>query len=66
MGYGEEQLAELAATIAAVSCDVVVTATPVDLRRYITINRDVARVTYELRERPLGAFDDVVLTAVSK
>jgi predicted GTPase len=66
MGYSEEQLAELAATIAAVPCDVVVTATPVDLPRYITINRDVARVTYELRERPLGAFDDVVLTAVSK
>lgn len=60
MGYGQEQLAQLAATIAAVPCDVVVCATPVDLRRYIAIERDVARVTYELRERPPGALEGIV------
>jgi predicted GTPase len=31
MGYGDEQLAELAATIAATPCDVVVSGTPIDL-----------------------------------
>jgi predicted GTPase len=31
MGYGDHQLADLAATIAATPCDVVVTGTPIDL-----------------------------------
>lgn len=31
MGYGDEQLADLVATIAATPCDVVVTGTPIDL-----------------------------------
>jgi predicted GTPase len=31
MGYGDRQLADLAATIAATPCDVVVTGTPIDL-----------------------------------
>ena len=31
MGYGDEQLSELAATIAATPCDVVVSGTPIDL-----------------------------------
>ncbi|HET9544290.1 MAG TPA: GTP-binding protein, partial [Gaiellaceae bacterium] len=33
MGYGDEQLAELAATIDAADCDVVVTGTPMNLTR---------------------------------
>jgi predicted GTPase len=47
LGYGDEQLHELEATIAAVPCDVVVVASPVDLRRLIAIDRPSFRVTYE-------------------
>jgi predicted GTPase len=50
MGYGDQQLAELAATIAAVPCDVVVTGTPVDLARFLPIARPVRHASYELRE----------------
>jgi predicted GTPase len=52
MGYGDEQLAELAATIAATPCDVVVSATPIDLRALFgetTLSpHPFRRVTYDL------------------
>lgn len=50
MGYGDQQLADLAATIAAVPCDVVVTGTPVDLVRFLPIERPVRHASYALHE----------------
>ena len=47
MGYGAEQMADLAKTIEAVPCDVVLLGTPVDLRRSLRVSRPVARVRYE-------------------
>jgi predicted GTPase len=51
MGYSAEQLADLAATIAAVPCDAVLIATPIDLGRLIDIEQDAVRVTYEVEDR---------------
>jgi predicted GTPase len=51
MGYSPEQLADLEATIAAVPCDAVVVATPIDLARLIGIGQDVVRVTYAVEDR---------------
>jgi predicted GTPase len=51
MGYGAEQVRDLAATIEATPCDTVVVGTPVDLRRLISFAKPVARVKYELEER---------------
>jgi predicted GTPase len=53
MGYGDAQLADLSATIAATPCDAVVIGTPVDLARLIAIPHPVRRATYELAD--LGA-----------
>ena len=50
MGYGDEQLADLTATIAAVPCDVVVTGTPIDLAGVVRIEQPVRHASYELRE----------------
>jgi len=50
MGYGEQQLAELEATINAADCDVVVTGTPIDLGRLITSRHPIRHVRYELEE----------------
>ncbi len=47
MGYGDRQLADLAATIAAVECDVVVTGTPIDLGRLIDIAQPVRHASYD-------------------
>ncbi len=50
MGYGHEQIHELEETIQKVDCDLVMIATPVDIRRIITIRQPTCRVTYEIEE----------------
>ena len=50
MGYGEEQTADLAATVEACDCDSVIIATPIDLNRVIKINKPNTRVEYSLQE----------------
>ena len=51
MGYGDEQIADLEATIEAVPCDLVVVASPVDLRRLLRLSKPAVRVSYEVEER---------------
>ena len=50
MGYGEQQIKDLEATINAAKCDVVIIATPIDLRRIVKINKPAVQVKYELQE----------------
>lgn len=50
MGYGEKQTKELEATINAAPVDLVLIATPIDLRRVIDIKHPTDRVRYELQE----------------
>ncbi len=47
MGYSQDQIRELEETISAVPCEVVIVATPVDLRRIINIERPTVRVSYD-------------------
>jgi len=51
MGYGEEQLRDLAATIDRTDCDSVIIGTPIDLSRVIRINKPFTRIYYDLAER---------------
>ena len=50
MGYGRKQMDDLAATINAIDCDLVLIATPIDLRRVVEISKPSMRVGYELAE----------------
>jgi predicted GTPase len=50
MGYGDVQVAELAKTIDRVPCDIVVSATPIDLGRVLKTKKRLLRVRYELAE----------------
>jgi predicted GTPase len=50
MGYGEEQMRDLEATIEATPADLVLVATPVDLRRIVRISKPALRVGYEVQE----------------
>jgi len=50
MGYGEQQLKDLEATINNTECDAVVIGTPIDLSRIIKINKPFTRVYYNLQE----------------
>jgi len=60
MGYGDEQLAELAATIDAADCDVVVTGTPMNLGRVIDVRHPVRHVTYVLADHGEPTLADVL------
>jgi predicted GTPase len=50
MGYGEQQMKDLEATINKVEADLVIIATPIDLGRIVKFKKDTVRVTYELEE----------------
>ena len=50
MGYGEEQTRELEQTIRATPADMVIIATPIDLRRVVKIDKPSQRVRYDLQE----------------
>jgi predicted GTPase len=50
MGYGPEQTRDLEATIERTPCDLVLVATPIDLRRVLEIRKPALRVGYELQE----------------
>ena len=50
MGYGDQQIRELEATLNAVPADLVLAATPIDLRRVLSLNKAIVRVRYELDE----------------
>jgi len=50
MGYGKEQIAELAQTINNADCDLIVSATPIDLSLMIDTNKKILHVRYDLEE----------------
>ncbi len=50
MGYGEQQIRDLEATVRAADCDVVVIATPIDLGKLIKVDKPSVRVSYSLFE----------------
>ena len=60
LGYGDQQMAELRQTIERVECDLVLIATPIDLRRTIRFDKPALRVTYELQEIGKPNLDDVL------
>jgi predicted GTPase len=66
MGYGPKQIQELQDTINGTPCDLVIIATPIDLRRVVKINRPSQRVRYELQEIGKPTLQDVFDEYVAK
>ena len=71
MGYGDEQLADLVATIAATPCDVVVSGTPIDLAATVrarlgdqAIGHPVRHVRYELGADAQHALAEILMPQV--
>jgi len=60
MGYGVTQIHELQETINRTPCDLVLVATPIDLRRIVQIEHPSQRVRYELQEIGRPTLDDVL------
>ena len=66
MGYGEQQMKDLAETIDRVDCDTVIIATPIDLQRVIKINKPSVKVDYSLQEIGRPDMEDVLKELVTK
>jgi predicted GTPase len=65
MGYGQEQVQELEQTIDNTPCDLVIVATPVDLRRVVKIDKPSQRVRYEIQEIGRPDLADVLESVLS-
>ncbi len=60
IGYSPKEIRDLQETVNRAECDVVVSATPTNLRHVININKPIVQVSYELK--PVGGdFDKKIL-----
>jgi predicted GTPase len=66
MGYSPEQIRDMERTINATECDVVIVATPIDLRRLMKIRPPSVRVGYELEEIGRPKLEDVLAEALGR
>ena len=62
MGYGDQQIQDLAQTIENTPCDSVIVATPIDLGRLIEISKPNTRVSYTLAEIGSPCLDEILDT----
>ena len=60
MGYGDKQIKDLEATIDATPCDVVLSATPIDITRVLKVSKPMVRVSYDLAETKSGQLAEVI------
>jgi predicted GTPase len=65
MGYGDAQMRELEATIAATPCDLVLIGTPINLGKLIHIAQPWQRVRYNLQEIGQPTLTDVLTEKLS-
>lgn len=61
MGYSREQIEDLEASINQTDCDLVIFATPIHLRRILSIEKPTLRVRYEYRDHGNPALKDLLL-----
>ncbi|MBI4916250.1 MAG: GTPase [Acidobacteria bacterium] len=64
MGYSDQQIADLEASINGTPCDVVVEGTPIDLSRVLKVDKPLAGVTYELEELDGHVIEEMVKNVV--
>lgn len=66
MGYGEQQIKDLEATIENTDCDSVIIGTPIDLNRIVKINKPNTRVYYDLEEKGDSNLEKILEDFVKK
>jgi predicted GTPase len=66
MGYGDKQIAELSETIAAVPCDTVLIATPIDLGHVLKLDKPNTRAMYELDEQDKSVLPRELAAAIER
>jgi predicted GTPase len=66
LGYRADQVEELRQSIEAVPCDIILSATPIELHRIMSISRPVKHVTYEIDEGADAPLKEIVSGFVGK
>lgn len=66
MGYSKTQIHDLELTLNHVDCDLVLSATPVDLQKFLSINKPIVRVEYEYKNHGNPLLEDVLLKCLRK
>jgi predicted GTPase len=66
MGYGDEMVHDLEQTINNADVDMVLIATPIDLKRIIEIDKPSQRVRYELQEIGKPTLEDLLKAKFGK
>ena len=65
LGYGQKQIKELERSINRVPADSIIMATPVDLRKLMTLNKPAVKVDYELRIKSINKFTRIIKKVIS-
>jgi predicted GTPase len=66
MGYGPGQVRDLEATINACDCDMIVSATPIDLTRVVALQKPLVRVRYGYRDNSRPTLGELVKQMLSR
>ena len=61
MGYSKEQIQDLCQTINNADCDLVLFATPIHLKRLLSINKPAMRVRYDYKDHGSPILEDILL-----
>ena len=51
MGYSPKQIKDLEMTINRAECDIVISATPINIRHLINANKPIVQISYEIQPR---------------
>jgi len=60
MGYGRRQMEDLQETINRTQCDLVLSATPIDVTRLLSINKPIIQITYEYRDNSEPTLEAII------
>jgi predicted GTPase len=66
MGYSADQLRDLSATLANIDCDLILSATPVNLAPLLSLDKPLVQVSYEFVEKPEGSLAAIIHEFIGK
>jgi predicted GTPase len=64
LGYSSRQIKELQRSINNTPADSIIMATPIDLRRFIKLNKPVVKIDYRLEEKNKAKFESIIMRTV--
>jgi predicted GTPase len=60
MGYGRQQMKDLEETINRTECDLVLSATPIDLTLLLSINKESIQIRYEYKDNSEPTLESII------